>query len=310
MTAGTKTYYPSSWRQMLALAGALFLAIVCWGLAFDPQAGPVLNGWGRVGIVFFGLCAGLALAQLVPGASFLRLDDSGFTIRSFWRDRFYPWAEIEGFGVAKGSGRHDWVGFNFVPGSTLAAQVKGRELNRSLMGYDSMLPDSYGWATAVLADYLNQWRRTSLGIAVPDAAIAPAASSARPATLAWSATRLKFTLGIGSLGLAALMGEIYGKSLPFWIILPVILLPLCIFVFIQPNEGLAVAQVRRFQAFGACWYLAAASFCLCRFFAASPRPAALLIYSLCLAVGAIPCVMVLWRLWQERQNSPAQNGTP
>ncbi len=282
------------------------LIVLGGGLAFNPQAGIYLQAGGWVTVVFFALCGGLAVAQLLPGASFLRLEDAGFTVRSFWRDRFYPWAEIERFGVAKGTSRHDWVGFNMVPGSTLAADAARRELNRSQMGYEAMLPDNYGWATATLADHLNHCRRTCLGLAGPET---PETSPAEdmPETPATSPAgpnrKLKFSLGIGSLGLAALMGEIYGKSLPFWITLPVILLPMCIVLFVQPNQGIAGPWVRRLQAFGAVWYLAAAILFSCQFFSADTPRAAAIIYSACLIAGAIPCLLILWRLRTGKQDA-------
>lgn len=296
-----KTYYPSLWRQMLSLVGCLFLIVISGALAFSPKANASMHFWGWAGVLFFGLCGILAVIQLIPGASFLRLEASGFTVRSCWREHCYPWSDIEGFGVATGTGRRDWVGFNFVPGSGLAATATMKEFNRTQMGYEAMLPDTYGWATATLADHLDQWRRTSLGLAESElpVAIAPesAPSEETPASgLAWSNARLKITLGIGSLGLAALMGELYGKSLPFWVVLPVVLLPLCIFLFVQPNEGLADRWVRRLQAFGAFWYLGAAAVFASLFFAAGASPAAKIVYPISLAVGAIPCLIVLWRI--------------
>jgi hypothetical protein len=288
---------------MLALTGCLFLIIICGALAFGPHASASMRFGGWSGLVFFGLCGILAVIQLIPGASFLRLEDSGFTVRSCWRDHFYPWSDIESFGVARGTGSRDWVGFNFVPGSQLAVAARLKELNRSQAGYEAMLPDTYGWATSTLADHLDLWRRKSLGLAEPDfpAAVISGQEPGRPpAGLAWSNTRLKFTLGIGTLGLAALMGELYGKTLPFWVVLPVVLLPLSIFLFVQPNEGLADHRVRRLQGFGAFWYLAAAGILAIQFFSPDTSRAALIIYPVCLIVGAIPCVIVLWQLRKSR----------
>jgi hypothetical protein len=306
MNSPAKTYYPSLWRQLLSLLGCLFLIMLSWALAFHPRADASLHFWGWMGIVFFGLCAALAILQLIPGASFLRLDSTGFTVRSCWRDQFYPWADIEGFGVAKGTGSREWVGFNFIPGSAWAVKTRMREFNRTQMGYEAMLPDSYGWSPANLAEALSQWRRNSLGIAEPEpSTVAPEEKPGNgqpPPMLAWSNTKLKFSLGLGSLGLAALMGEVYGQSLPFWVVLPVILLPLCIFLFVQPKEGMSDRWVRRLQAFGACWYLIAAILFSCLFFSAETKPAALIIYPLCLIAGAIPCCIVLWRLWTGKMD--------
>ena len=113
------------------------------------------------GIVFFGLCAAVALIQFIPGSSFLRISSDGITVRSMWRTTFYRWSDIERFGVAELSTGHRQllVGLDFsasYPHRDRAQTVK--RINRTLTGFEGALPDNYGRDCAELAAHLNQLR--------------------------------------------------------------------------------------------------------------------------------------------------------
>jgi hypothetical protein len=117
--------------------------------------------WAYGGIVFFGLCAAVALIQIIPGSSFLRIKSDGITVRSMWRTTFYRWSDIERFGVAELSTGHRQllVGLDFsasYPHRDRAQTVK--RISRTLTGFEGALPDNYGRDCAELAAHLNQLR--------------------------------------------------------------------------------------------------------------------------------------------------------
>jgi hypothetical protein len=72
--------------------------------------------------------------------------------------------------------------------------------------------------------------------------------------LSWSSTAYKFTLGIGSLGIAAAMAELWKPVLPIWMIMVIALLPLLVFVFVHPSE-LPDGFVRTAHVFASAWYV-------------------------------------------------------
>jgi hypothetical protein len=117
--------------------------------------------WAYAGIVFFGLCAVVALIQFIPGSSFLRIRADGITVRTMWRTTFYRWSDIQSFGVAAMSlgVRQRFVGLDFsatYPHRDKAQTIK--KINRALTGFEGALPDNYGWDYAELAAHLNQLR--------------------------------------------------------------------------------------------------------------------------------------------------------
>jgi len=111
---------------------------------------------------FFSIGVVVAIVQLLPGSSFLRLSPAGFTIRSMWRDTSYRWSDIERFGVVEihpAGHRQRMVGLDFsqsFPHRDRARVLRG--LSQGLTGFEGALPDSYGWDCAKLAAHLESWK--------------------------------------------------------------------------------------------------------------------------------------------------------
>jgi len=105
--------------------------------------------------------AAVALAQLIPGSSFLQLSPEGLVVRTIWRTKSYRWSDIEQFGVAEVRTGHlgqrqKLVGYDYSPSSPEANQGRAlKDLNRKLSGFEASLPDNYGWSHAELAEHLN-----------------------------------------------------------------------------------------------------------------------------------------------------------
>ena len=159
---------PGKGKWALVLLGsAAFVGIGFWMVSDSPQQ----RFWGYAGIVFFGLCAVVALVQFIPGSSFLRVGTDGITLRVMWRTTFYRWSDIERFGATEFStfgARQRMVGLDFsatYPHRDKAQTVK--KINRALTGFEGALPDNYGWDYAELAAHLNRLREQHVGLPDP-----------------------------------------------------------------------------------------------------------------------------------------------
>jgi hypothetical protein len=111
-------------------------------------------------LFFFGLCAAVFVAQLLPGASYLRLHGEGFDVCSLYRK--WPtirWESTSYFRVT----RLPPVGHALV---VFDAEGLGKEtlqaINRGLTGAAAGLPDTYGMKPQELADLMNAWRSRNL----------------------------------------------------------------------------------------------------------------------------------------------------
>jgi len=122
----------------------------------------------RIGTAFFGFGAIVFGVLLLPGAAWLRLEPAGFTVCHLFRKRFTPWSDVSEFGVVM-AGRNELVGYD----SRSAAENSPRRaaLSRSLSGYNSALPDTYGPRAAQLAALLNEVLRRVHRATGPESAV-------------------------------------------------------------------------------------------------------------------------------------------
>jgi len=113
---------------------------------------------GLIAGVLAAIGALFVLVQLLPNANALKLDESGLTIRAFYRDQRYNWKDIEAFQVGK-IGLNEMVLFN------LTAEFKSRseadraasEFMRNINGYDGALPTTYGKSASELCLLLRRY---------------------------------------------------------------------------------------------------------------------------------------------------------
>lgn len=123
--------------------------------------------------------------------------------------------------------------------------------------------------------------------------------------LSWSDTQYKFTFGIGSLATTAVMAELWDAVLSVWVILPVALLPLSVFVFVRPDE-MPVRFVRVAHVFASVWYVltvAVVSVGLCL---APELPRGWFILPVFCAVGLLPAGLVLAQAVRGRYREPGE----
>ena len=151
---------PWKWLRVLAV-GVLFVVGGWWMAHHAPE--PFKQGVGWFSVVFFGLVAGVAIIQLIPGTARVVVTAQGVYVKTFLRSYSYAWVEIERFGVAEWSQwhgpfrqRHRLVGILFVKGSKhLSRHARFQALTTALMGYHAALPENYGYKHHELAELLN-----------------------------------------------------------------------------------------------------------------------------------------------------------
>ena len=143
----------------VAAAPAFFFTIIGFYASFHGSIAAILA------TAFFGLCALIAGAQLLPGASSLRLDEDGFEFTRFFRTSEFLWSDVDDF--------HSWgsisgwrtLFFGFYSRPTIVVfKVKkprlsiSEKINSALAGGNGYLPDTYGMAAEDLSQLMNAWR--------------------------------------------------------------------------------------------------------------------------------------------------------
>ena len=144
-----KTLYPSRVKSLLLLlVTALFTVLGIWIIIADGS----WKGW--LCAIFFGLGTVVAVINLLPGNSYLRLTAEGFETSSLSRKYFYQWSDIEQFGVTY-VGLNKIVVFNFSPAFDKAKA--GRNISKQIAGWEGGLHDTFGMKAEKLAELMNKY---------------------------------------------------------------------------------------------------------------------------------------------------------
>jgi hypothetical protein len=117
------------------------------------------NGWiGYLCAGFFALGIPVAVVQLLPGSTYLRIADDGLSFANMFRVTTIPWNVIDQFFVVgvkqTGMTVHKMVAFNFVPSYDRARL--GRRVNSAIAKCEGALPDTCGQKAEELAEILNR----------------------------------------------------------------------------------------------------------------------------------------------------------
>ncbi|HEY3636351.1 MAG TPA: hypothetical protein VGK95_14975 [Caldimonas sp.] len=107
-------------------------------------------------IVFFGLGVVVALVNLLPGSSYLELEQRGFTMCTFFRKSFHRWEDVAAFFPLSVEGTKPMVALRYAPSYQGARAI--RRFATQLTGAEGALPDTYGMSAADLAALLNKVR--------------------------------------------------------------------------------------------------------------------------------------------------------
>ena len=76
-------------------------------------------------IVFFGLCFIVFLLNLIPGSSYLKIDEKGIEMKNLFRTTFIPWQAVSSFETK-------WVAFNKLVIFNLNKNLAGEKLKRRI----------------------------------------------------------------------------------------------------------------------------------------------------------------------------------
>ncbi len=151
-------------KTLLVLFGmAIFAGVSLWYLHND-NPGTLATALLWFCVAALALCSPLVILQLIRGAG-LRLENDGFRIKQPWKWRFVRWKDASEFGVGStaliASHKGDWstvVTFD----DRNADESKAAILNRSIVGRNSSLPDTYGLSPEDLQSLMNRWRERAL----------------------------------------------------------------------------------------------------------------------------------------------------
>lgn len=145
---------PSPRKWLLVLAGCL--AFVLGGVWLRNENAVV--AW--LCIAFFGLGVPVAVAMLLPGAASLVLDADGFEVTNIFRRYRARWADVTGFTVASlPPAGHAMVVYDDANAKRSALGA----INKSLVGRNAGLPDTYRLTPENLASLMAGWRERAAG---------------------------------------------------------------------------------------------------------------------------------------------------
>lgn len=141
------TLYPSGRRAILMAAASSILAMFCVALGASGKE------VGYIAATFFVGCGILGTAEIWPGSSWLRVEESGIRYRYLFTSHHVAWSEIAQFKTELVSHSGLWgqemVGFNR-PDDDKSDQPRTR--------LDELLPNNYGRSAKSLAKLLNEYR--------------------------------------------------------------------------------------------------------------------------------------------------------
>lgn len=155
---GPLTLYPSRSKFFMFFAGSVsFVAI---GAVELVQHGSSAMAWCCV--VFFALCAVYFAATLLPGSASLTLDADGFRVKQWYFVRKARWQNVTNIDAGyPPASRTKFVWYN----DTQWSGWRLAQWETARLGYNAMLPDTYGIAADDLAALMAQWRNRAMGSA-------------------------------------------------------------------------------------------------------------------------------------------------
>jgi hypothetical protein len=147
---------PRRWFWILGLVGSLIFVAATVLMILDGQGDPIL--WA--GLIMFGSTAIVFLLALLPGASYLRLDRSGFTVRHLFHKRSYRWHDVGPFTAGRFIFIPMQVGFSTRESEALLSKMGPRRRHwlRLIAGSHHILLGNFRMSAKELAATMNRWR--------------------------------------------------------------------------------------------------------------------------------------------------------
>jgi len=143
------TFKASRKKALLLFLGSVcFVALGVWMSSQKP-----LLGW--ICVAFFGLGVPVSLLMLLTNAMYLRLDEAGFELGSFFRKHKTRWADVARFDIGSIRGAKM---ITIAYARDYKRQQLGRAIASSLAGMEGAIPNSYDAPLADILAALNSWK--------------------------------------------------------------------------------------------------------------------------------------------------------
>lgn len=158
MSTQPKIFRPNRLKiLMLFLISSAFVAIGIFALEENT-----LLGW--FSISFFGIGIIVSLIQFYPNASYLKLNEEGFEVKSLFRTSFTKWSDVKDFreGHIK---RNKMIFFDYT--EEHKKWKKGKKLSKFLSGKEGAIQSSYNISTKELLNLLKEYKLKSEKIINP-----------------------------------------------------------------------------------------------------------------------------------------------
>lgn len=143
-----KVFRPKQWSNLiLLLVCSAFVALGIMALKDKP-----FLGW--LVITFFGLGVIVSLIQFYPNASYIKLNEEGFEVKSLFRAHFTKWSEVKDFRQGYISG-NKMIFYNYT--DEHKKWNSGKKVSKFLSGNEGAFQSTYNISTdklmALMVDY-------------------------------------------------------------------------------------------------------------------------------------------------------------
>jgi len=146
----TPIVYPASKTRSLGVIviGLIFIVIGVLMISEQPWI-----AWPS--IAFMSVLTIIVSINILPNASYLKLDEKGFETKSLYKTSFTEWKDVDRFFSGNVSG-NKMVLFNFKP--EYQPQTKLRSFNTGLLGVEAAMPIKIKFTVEETAQLMNEWK--------------------------------------------------------------------------------------------------------------------------------------------------------
>ncbi|WP_439479578.1 STM3941 family protein [Chryseobacterium aquaticum] len=135
------TFYPGKIKNTLLML--ISLTFVILGISLLDK-----NIWIAVlNIFFFGICFIVYVINFIPNATYLKLEESGITMKTLFKTTFIPWEAVQNFDT-KNIFLFKMVTFNLNE-NLIDSKIKSKQ---------GAFPDTYGMPAKKLSHLLNEYK--------------------------------------------------------------------------------------------------------------------------------------------------------
>ncbi|WP_130735852.1 STM3941 family protein [Flavobacterium sp. J27] len=131
------------------------LLFVCGGIFITKEK--TWLGWSI--ILFFGLSLIVSIIQFFPNATYLKLDDEGFEVKTLFRSSFTKWSEVTNFRRGNING-NKMIFFDFTEEHTKWKNEK--KMAKLLSGMEGAIQSTYTISTEDLLHLMMDYKMKSL----------------------------------------------------------------------------------------------------------------------------------------------------